>query len=75
VLLGMNRPAEALKQFDRELELYTGRSAALMGAARANSKLGQEAAAIKFYSEVLKNWRNADPTLPGMEEARRGVSK
>jgi len=73
VLLKLNRPAEALRQFDQELELYRGRSAALLGAARANMQLGRQVAAQKRYSELLKNWHNANPNPPGSDEALKAL--
>ena len=70
VLLDLDRPAEALKQFTRALEVYRNRSAAVVGAARAHARLGDRAAAERRYREVLANWRTADADHAGVREAR-----
>lgn len=70
LLMERKRPREALAAFRRALELYPRRFNGLLGAARAAHAAGDEAAAVRFYRELLAV---ADPgsSRAGLEEARR----
>ncbi len=74
LLLDAGRPAEAVVAFDRALALSPGRSAALLGRARALARLGRGDEAARAYARLLDNWRRADPDLPALAEARRGAA-
>ena len=71
VLLRLDRPLDALAQFERALEIYRRRSASLLGAARANDRLGRHTAATEYYAELLNVWRGAQADHAGLVEARR----
>lgn len=73
LLLELKRPAEALAQYQRALELYPKRLNSLAGAARAAREAGQEATARRYYQELLTV---ADPgsKRPVVAEARTFLS-
>jgi tetratricopeptide (TPR) repeat protein len=70
ILLELGRPREAAAAFERALEHWPNRSLALLGLARASTALGDRDAARRHYRAFLANWRNADPGLPELKEAR-----
>ncbi len=74
VLLKLDRPEEALAQFERALEIYRRRPASLIGAARANERLGRRAAARRHYAELAEIWHSADARHPGLSEVRQFLS-
>jgi tetratricopeptide (TPR) repeat protein len=71
LLIASGRPAESAQEFTRALELAPGRSAALLGLARAARAAGDTAAAERALSQLESNWSDADPMLPGVLELRR----
>jgi hypothetical protein len=73
-LLEGGRAAEALAAYDRALELSPGRSAAVLGRARALTRLGRAAEARQAYARLMASWKDADPELPGLAEARAGAA-
>ncbi|HEX9938750.1 MAG TPA: hypothetical protein VGB15_16545 [Longimicrobium sp.] len=74
LLLETADAAGALAAFDRALELSPRRSAALLGRARALTRLGRADDARRAYQELLRNWPAADPDLPGLAEARAAAA-
>jgi len=70
ILLELGRPREAAAAFQRALERWPNRSLALLGLARASAALADRDSARRHYGRLLVNWRNADPGLPELEEAR-----
>jgi len=68
--LKAGRPREAIAAYERALQLTPNRSAALLGLARARHAAGDAAGAADAYSKLLDNWRNADPDVPALAEAR-----
>jgi tetratricopeptide (TPR) repeat protein len=76
-LLEAGKPQEAIVAFTKELELRHNRSESLLGLARARLAAGDSKGAIDTYSRLLVNWKNADPNLPALVEAKgvvQGVS-
>ena len=73
LLLESGRAAEATTEFQRALELAPGRSAALLGLARAARAAGQTAISARAYATLAANWHGADPGLPALAEARAGA--
>jgi tetratricopeptide (TPR) repeat protein len=67
-------PAEALAAYDRALELSPGRSAAVLGRARVLARLGRTDEARRAYAQLMVSWKNADPDLPDLAEARAGAA-
>ncbi len=75
MLLEMNEPAQALKQFEATLEKEPNRFRALYGAARAAQLSGNRKASHKYFSELLKVCEHADnPGRAEILEAKRAVS-
>ena len=70
ILLELGRPREAAAEFERALASWPNRSLTLLGRARASAALGDRDSARRHYRRLLLNWRNADPTLPELKEAR-----
>ena len=73
LLFESGRPAEAMKEFQRALELGPGRSSALLGLARAARGAGQEMVSNRAYATLAANWHAADLGLPPLAEARAGA--
>ena len=69
-LLKAGRPREAIAAYERALQLTPNRSAALLGLARARHAAGDASGAAETYAKLLDNWRDADPDVPGLAEAR-----
>jgi tetratricopeptide (TPR) repeat protein len=73
MLLELDRPKEALREFQRALEKWPNRSLSLLGLARASARVGDRAGAQEHYRRLLANWSQADGDLPELEEARRAL--
>jgi DNA-binding winged helix-turn-helix (wHTH) protein/tetratricopeptide (TPR) repeat protein len=80
--LAEGKPAEAIVQFKRFLDnpgiddpltpLY---ALSYLGTARAQAMLGQKDAAIATYTRFFDFWKNADPELPVLQQARAERAK
>ncbi len=70
LLLELDRPAEALRQFERSLEIYRRRPLSLRGAARAARAAGDPETARRHYETLSDVWRQADSDYPGLAETR-----
>ena len=70
ILLRANRPAEAARQFAAALARQPNRARSLLGAARANARSGDRAAAAEAYQSFLHARARADAQLPELKEAR-----
>lgn len=73
LLLEAGRSQEAVNWFEQTLARTPNRSRALLGLARAAAKAGDAAKSRQAYQQFLKNWRDADPGLPELAEARAAV--
>jgi tetratricopeptide (TPR) repeat protein len=72
MLLQMNRPADALKEFEATLKKEPNRFRVLFGAARAASLAGDRQKARTYYGSLLKICERADkPGRPELVQARR----
>ena len=74
LLLKTNNASQAREAFAASLQRTPRRAESLLGLARAESAMGDRAAAAKSYAEVLQIWKNADPGYAPKEEAQRFVS-
>jgi tetratricopeptide (TPR) repeat protein len=74
VLLSAGQPKDALAQFTHALERHPNRALSLLGRARAEATLGDRSAARVTYARLLEFWREADPDLPELREARNFVA-
>ncbi len=75
MLLELNRPQEALAEFQMSLKFNPGRFNGLTGAAQAADKLGQKKEAGDFYSQLLKNCEGGNSVRPELERARQLVAR
>jgi tetratricopeptide (TPR) repeat protein len=72
MLMELNRPADALVQYERTLTKEPKRFRALLGAARAARAAGDAAKARRYATELLEVAAQADqPGRPELAEARR----
>jgi tetratricopeptide (TPR) repeat protein len=71
MLMEMNRPAEAGKQFAAALERTPGRPKAIYGLAESAQVRGDKQTAAREYAKLLRVWKNADPNLPEIASAKR----
>ena len=72
MLLELNRPAEALKEFETTLKKEPNRFRATYYAAQSAAKAGNAAAAQAHYRHLLEICKAGDaPGRPELEEARR----
>lgn len=74
VLLAARRPAPALREFRRALDLHPRRARALLGCARAATAAGDTAAA-SYWAALADLWSHADANTPGLDEVRRAVAR
>ena len=73
VLLQLERPEDAIAQFEDQLLLTPNRPRSLLGLARAHSAVGDRVAASESYQRLLKVW--ADATEPKeLAEAREFIA-
>ena len=75
LLLAAGRPKEAVVWFERTLTRTPNRSRAVLGLARAAAKAGDAPKSRAAYKQFLANWRNADPNLPELNEARIALKR
>ena len=69
----LGRHAAAADEYARALQLQPGRSAALLGLARAESKRGRVEVARRAWMQLAENWQQADVALPALAELRAAV--
>ena len=74
LLMEMNRPADAMKQFGEALKRTPGRPRAIYGIARAAEAAGDRQTATRRYAEFLELWNGADRDHPEIAVARRFLS-
>ena len=70
LLLELNEPALALKEFEASLEVARNRLRGFYGAARAAQMMGDQRKAAAHYEEVLKLAKNADSDRKEIEDAK-----
>jgi len=75
MLLEMNRPAEALKEYEATLVDEPNRFRSLYGAGRAAERAGDPARARAFYTSLVTLCANADTVRPELREAKMFVDK
>ncbi len=71
LLLGVKRPVEAQRAFERALQRVPRRSASLLGLARAARAAGDKRASRRAYRELARIWSRADAELPALREVRQ----
>jgi hypothetical protein len=75
MLLELNKPAEALVEFEATLHTAPNRFNALSGAARAAKLSGDNAKAKTYYAKLLAICQHADGDRPDLQDARSLVAQ
>lgn len=70
LLAELNRPAEALSEYEASLKRAPGRLASLYGAARAAKLAGDATKAARYYADVVELTRSSDGARAEVKEAR-----
>src|SRR6266480_3765206 len=60
LLLNLNRPKEAEREFEAALKIYPGRFRGLYGAAQAAEKIGEKEKADHYYAKLTEQTAKAD---------------
>ena len=71
LLLAMDRPADARREFEASLARAPKRALSLLGLARSAAKAGDAAASREAYAELARIWARADSSAPAIAEVRR----
>lgn len=74
LLLKENRNAPARAAFEASLERAPQRTGSLLGLARAESAMGDKAAAAETWRKLHEIWKNADPEYLEHENDQRNLS-
>jgi Tetratricopeptide repeat len=75
MLLDMNRPADALKEYEATLVEEPNRFRSLYGAGRAAERAGDATRARTFYTSVVTLCGKADTERPELREAKAFLAK
>jgi len=70
LLLGMNEPAQALKEFELSLQAAQNRYRGIYGAAKAAERSGDRQTARAFYEKLVALCSHADTERPELVEAK-----
>jgi tetratricopeptide (TPR) repeat protein len=70
LLLELNRPSEALADYEASLKRAPRRLAGIHGAAKAAKLAGDGAKAGRYYAELIEMTKGSDGSLPEVKEAR-----
>jgi tetratricopeptide (TPR) repeat protein len=70
LLLELNRPSEALSEYQTALRLTPNRFDALYGAARSAAKADKPDDATAYYAQIQKNCQGSSSHRPELAEAR-----
>jgi len=76
MLMALDRPVDALREYEATLTKEPNRFRALFGAGRAASRSGDRAAARRYFQQLVRVAARADtPPRPEIVEARRFVRR
>jgi tetratricopeptide (TPR) repeat protein len=70
LLLELDRPKEAQREFDAALKIYPGRFRGLYGAAQAAEQIGEKEKADHYYAKLIEQTANADGSRSELAELR-----
>jgi tetratricopeptide (TPR) repeat protein len=73
-LLALDRPADALAQFEKTLTRYPDRARALMGKAKAAAQAGKAELASETRAALSDQWSNADAALQTQLQSLSGTA-
>jgi tetratricopeptide (TPR) repeat protein len=75
MLLEMNRPADALAEYQADLKTNPNRFDSLYGAARAAQQGGQSEKASDYFAQLVKNCEASNSERPELAEAKVWLAK
>ena len=75
MLLELNQPALALKEFEASHKIEPGRFRGLLGAARAAELSGDKAKAKGYYTDLLRLTTKSDGERPELAQAKEFLAK
>jgi tetratricopeptide (TPR) repeat protein len=70
LLLKLDRPKEAQREFDAALKIYPGRFRGLYGAAQAAEKIGEKEKANHYYAKLIEQTAKADGSRNELAQLR-----
>lgn len=74
MLLAMNRPREALVEYQRSMKIDPNRFNGLAGAAHAAELSNQQGEASQYYAQLLKNCEGSDSDRPELRKAKAALA-
>lgn len=74
LLLEMDRPADALAEYENSMKVDPNRFNGLYGAGRASELLGEQEKARSYYGQLLKNCAAAQSKRRELERARESMA-
>jgi Tfp pilus assembly protein PilF len=75
LLLASGKTSDALAEYEAVLNKEPNRYRAVLGAARAASRAGNESRARELFKHLTDMAKEADSARDGLEEARQSVSR
>jgi tetratricopeptide (TPR) repeat protein len=80
LLLKLDRPKEAQREFEAALKIYPGRFRGLYGAAQSADKIGEKEKAHRYYAKLIEQTAKADGSRSELAQLRedgaaKGVTK
>jgi tetratricopeptide (TPR) repeat protein len=75
LLLELNSPAEALREFEASLQNVPNRLRSFQGAAKAAERVGEPQKVKAFYEQLVALCRQADTERPELMEAKAFLAK
>jgi len=70
LLLKLDRPREAQREFEAALKIYPGRFRGLYGAAQAAEQIGEKEKADHYYAKLTEQTAKADGSRSELAELR-----
>ena len=70
LLLTLNRPKEAQREFEAALKIYPGRFRGLYGAAQAAEQIGEKEKAAHYYAKLIEQTAKADGSRNELAQLR-----
>jgi tetratricopeptide (TPR) repeat protein len=70
LLLTLNRPKEAQREFEAALKIYPGRFRGLYGAAQAAQQSGEKENAQRYYAKLIEQTSKADGSRTELAQLR-----
>jgi tetratricopeptide (TPR) repeat protein len=70
LLLKLDRPKEAQREFEAALKIYPGRFRGLYGAAQAAEQVGEKETAQRYYAKLIEQTAKADGSRSELAQLR-----